>query len=478
MSHIAGEIRSQRHTNRLSLTENVVSGLVAIFDTLMIAAPGICAYLAYAESGAADRRYFTAILVLSGLSVGLAWGLGAYASLDRIVEETPYRDIVHGFLLAVCVVLALGFGLKVSESYSRVWLVTWIGSAFLSLVAGRYVVRTVLSRIPRIVVRRLAIVGSGEQARRLLSRMRHVVRNNIVGIYDDIEGDVPDEIEGVKVVGTVQQLIWAIRSGEVDDVILALPWSAELRFKEIFGVLKDLPVNIRISPDLISFHLAEWRPVMIGGVPAIQALERPIAGWSYIVKTVFDRVTAVLAIVILSPMFLLISLAVWLDTRGPIFFVQDRLGFNDRVFRVFKFRTMFSNRCDPDAAVQATRGDDRVTWIGRLLRRTSLDELPQLFNVLRGDMSLVGPRPHAVGMTAEGKALNEAVARYAARHRVKPGMTGWAQVNGYRGNADSVEHLNRRVEYDLWYIDHWSFILDVWIIICTVGRVITDRNAY
>ncbi len=462
---------------KISLTENVVSCIIAVVDFFMIVSPALFAYFIYVFSGHLDQMYLIALLVQASLTIGIAWNAGGYVNSSNILKESSTWTLIRAFVLAAGFTLVLGFGLKVSAHYSRLWVGAWLLTSLVCLVAGRFLISTVVARMPDLMVRRVAVLGAGEQAQRLIRQMKLADHYKVIGIFDDRRTRAPAEIEGIQVVGGIEQLIMAVRSGKIDDVILTLPWSAAGRIDEILTKLSMLPVNVRIGPDLINFHLADRRLTMMGGVPAIHALERPISGWSYIAKSLVDRVLSLVLMVLLSPLFLLISVIIRIESPGPVLFVQERFGFNDHVFRVYKFRTMYHHRRDPEARQQTVRDDPRVTRFGSILRKTSLDELPQLFNVLVGDMSLVGPRPHALGMTAEGQSLNDAVARYAARHRVKPGITGWAQINGCRGNADSVEKINRRIECDLWYIDHWSLSLDIWILVKTLMSL-RDRNAY
>jgi exopolysaccharide biosynthesis polyprenyl glycosylphosphotransferase len=211
----------------------------------------------------------------------------------------------------------------------------------------------------------------------------------------------------------------------------------------------------------------------------LHVFDRPISGWSWFIKMAEDYLVAIFVLVILSPLLFLIALAIKLDSRGPILFRQHRQGFNNAPIEIWKFRTMRTDSANPEGAViQATHHDPRVTRVGRFLRRLSLDELPQLVNVLRGEMSIVGPRPHAPGTRARGQLFEEAVERYAARHRVKPGITGWAQINGWRGETDTLEKIQKRVEHDLYYIDNWSIWLDLLIIVQTIAILFRDDRAY
>ena len=206
--------------------------------------------------------------------------------------------------------------------------------------------------------------------------------------------------------------------------------------------------------------------------------DKPIADWDYVVKSAFDRVVSALLIVLLAPVMLAVALAVRLESKGPALFRQKRYGFNNELIEVYKFRSMYVDRCDANATRLVTKDDPRVTRVGRIIRKTSLDELPQLFNVLKGQLSLVGPRPHALQAKAEDKLYDDVVDGYFARHRVKPGITGWAQINGWRGETDTREKIERRVEHDLYYIENWSIWFDIYILAMTPIALADSRSAY
>ena len=216
----------------------------------------------------------------------------------------------------------------------------------------------------------------------------------------------------------------------------------------------------------------------IGDVPFLPVFDKPMSDWDIALKSLFDRVVAATLIVLASPLLLALALGVKLSSPGPVFFVQTRYGFNNEKFGVFKFRSMYSDRCDAHADRLVTRGDPRVTRFGAFIRRTSLDELPQLFNVLRGDLSLVGPRPHALKGKAAGMIYEQVVEGYFARHRVRPGITGWAQINGWRGETDTVEKIEQRVAHDLHYIENWSLWMDIKILASTPWSVLHGKNAF
>jgi exopolysaccharide biosynthesis polyprenyl glycosylphosphotransferase len=237
-------------------------------------------------------------------------------------------------------------------------------------------------------------------------------------------------------------------------------------------------VRIRLAPDLANFAFAHRPLVLLGDMPVITLFERPISGTDAIVKRAEDLLFTSIILFFIWPIMLIAAIAVKLDSPGPVFFRQPREGFNNQRFDVLKFRSMVHDQCETDGVQQATRGDARVTRVGRIIRATSIDELPQLFNVLMGDMSLVGPRPHAPSTRANGRLFHEVVQTYAARHKVKPGITGWAQVCGWRGETDTEEKLVKRLEHDLHYIENWSVPFDIYILFRTVFAVLFPKNAF
>jgi Undecaprenyl-phosphate glucose phosphotransferase len=257
-----------------------------------------------------------------------------------------------------------------------------------------------------------------------------------------------------------------------------LPLAADWRLARVVDKLRQLPIDVRLCPDQAGFRVRPHGVSQIDGMAMLNVLDRPLRDWHLVGKEIEDRVIAALALLVISPLLLLIALAIKLDSRGPVFFRQRRYGFNNQLIEIFKFRTMHHHARDPNAEQLTRRNDPRVTRVGAFLRRTSLDELPQFFNVLRGEMSVVGPRPHALAAKAGGLLYQDAVADYASRHRVKPGITGWAQVNGWRGETAQLEQIERRVQHDLYYIENWSILFDLRIILLTVIGGFTGRYAY
>ena len=390
--------------------------------------------------------------------------------------------MAFGWLITTGGLLLLGYALGVTEMVPRLWAVGWALTVLATLVGCRFVIHRALQKLAhgRRFARRTLIYGAGDQGRRLAARLRGTegFDTEVIGFIDDRKRRIPDRIDDVPLLGDTDNLLELIDAHEVDQIMIALPWAAERRILDLIRRIAESPVQIRLAPDLYGLALNEASFSEVAGLRMLRVFDRPISGWSFAMKSIEDKLLALIALVILAPLLLVIATLIKLDSSGPVLFRQRRHGFNNSPFVVWKFRTMRTDTPHQDGAVPATRNDHRVTRIGRFLRRSSLDELPQLFNVLKGDMSIVGPRPHPTALQAAGRRFEEVVQSYAARHNVKPGITGWAQVNGWRGEADTVEKIQSRVEHDLYYIDHWSLWLDLRIIVLTALRMWQDRNAY
>jgi Undecaprenyl-phosphate glucose phosphotransferase len=367
------------------------------------------------------------------------------------------------------------------QDLSRLWVGIWLIYGHLGLMLARGGLELLLRRWQRVgrLTRNIVIIGAGEHGHRLVEHLRradHGVR--LLGLFDDRRARVPDYVAGYPVLGTIDDLLDLARDKPIDQIIVALPWSAEQRLLACMRKLRSLAVDVRLCPDLIGFHLPHRSVSHLAGVPLLNVFEKPLGGWNSVVKAIEDRVLAALILLLVAPLMLLVALAIKLASPGPVLYRQARYGFNNEVIEVYKFRTMHVDDCDRGGGTslaQARRDDPRITPLGRLLRRTSLDELPQLLNVLKGDMSLVGPRPHAVAHNVQYARL---IDEYLARHRVKPGITGWAQVNGLRGETDTLAKMQKRVQHDLYYIENWSLGFDLRIILMTLLVVLNDPNAY
>ena len=399
-------------------------------------------------------------------------GLYDFEVLSEARGQT--RRIFMGLVVAALFLVAVGYLLKISEQYSRGWFAVWFTLSAFAVFAAHAVNTRVLRWLRALgaFARNIVIYGSGDIAESVLRRVAMSPMNlRVIGVFDDLSRD---QTAQVPVSGGLSDLISFGQQRRIDEILIAMPMTNELRIANLVEQLSLLPADIRICPSATAFRIPPKRLLDYEGLAVLELERRPMEGWAPIIKNAEDKLLASFLLIAFAPFFVLIALAVKLDSRGPAIFKQRRHGFNHEVFTLYKFRTMHVVEDGPGIA-QATRQDPRITRVGRFLRKTSLDELPQLFNVLRGDMSLVGPRPHAL---SHNEYYSTVLARYANRHKVKPGMTGWAQVNGYRGETDTPEKMRRRVEHDLWYIENWSVWLDVKILAMTPFYGFVNTNAF
>ena len=389
-----------------------------------------------------------------------------------------------GILIAIATsflfFLSIAFSFNATQIYSSSWLVAFALSSFMMVWCARGVLREIFAYLDRrgVIGRSIAVLGSGEQAALFLQSVRMVKPyfTSVSGVFYHCGEKSAACVEGHKLVGSLSELMEAARREEVDDVVIALPWNARNDITQVVEQLKELPVSVFVAMDSVGYSL-NFRPAVgsMSELPMFEVVQRPISGWGSILKRIEDVSLAILALILLSPLLLLIAVLIKLDSPGPVLFRQTRLGFNNQQFDIFKFRSMYHRDIPEDRVEQASKGDPRITKIGRFIRRTSIDELPQLFNVINGSMSLVGPRPHALNHNQE---FAEKVRGYFARHRVKPGITGWAQVNGWRGETDTLEKIQARIEHDIYYTDNWSLAFDIRILVLTAASVLFHKAAY
>ncbi len=462
------------------LAPSLITGSLRPIDVLVVLTSGLLAYYARFATLGIDTFtiYSLAVGCLVSVNAFHLAGLYQFQRLTDLPEQT--RRLLIAWPLVIGSLVMLGFVSGLLDAVSRGWVALWLVFGFAGLLGARVLVRAQLLRwyqAGRLTLN-IAVIGAGEHGRRFIEHLRQQERHvNIIGLFDDRRDRIPDFIAGFPVLGNVDDLLLFARRHRIDQIIVALPWGAEERLLGWLKKLKTLPADIRLCPDVIGFHLPHRGVSHIAGVPMLNVFEKPIAGWDGVVKALEDRLLAALILLMISPLMLAVALAIKLTSPGPVFFKQKRYGFNNEIIEVFKFRSMHVERCSNDAGqiAQATRDDDRITPLGRLLRRTSLDELPQFINVLRGQMSIVGPRPHAV---AHNEQYAQLIDEYLARHKVKPGITGWAQVNGLRGETDTLDKMERRVQFDLHYIENWSLAFDLRIILLTLLVGFSHPNAY
>jgi polysaccharide biosynthesis protein PslA len=427
-----------------------------------------------------SRLYVNAVLTAAIFYAGLGEVTGVYDVDVRFSVRRAWGRVLTAWFATAMFLVTMGFLFKASSDFSRAWALSWFVGGGVAICAARALATQWMRRLKRqgAFNQRVAIFGAGPQGTRLAKYIQgnDKLTIELVGFFDDRPPARLDDFQSeLPVRGNLDGLLQAIRMGMIDQVIVALPWSAEVRLQEVVARLAITPIRIRLAPDLASFAFAQRPVVMLGDLPVMTLFERPISGFDQVLKKIEDLLLSGFLILLASPLLLLIAIAVKLDSPGPIFFRQPREGFNNRKFSIWKFRSMRVEEGQTDSIRQAEKGDVRVTRIGRLLRRASLDELPQLFNVLSGEMSLVGPRPHAASTRAGDRLFGDIVATYAARHKVKPGITGWAQVCGWRGETDTEDKLVRRLEHDLYYIENWSVLFDLYVLVRTAPALLSAR---
>ncbi len=365
-----------------------------------------------------------------------------------------------------------------------VWVFVFPVVSYLAVIFVRVLGRPIFAACA--VPRRIMIVGRAERCSGLVQSLRRALPSStrIVGVVDCEDaypangGGTPTTVCGLPVLGDHDEFAGMVRKGEVDVVILAEPWLATADARSVARLAQNTRVDVLYAPSLDNLELPLTITVELGGIPFVRASYPSLLGWQAPLKRAQDVFFAGLLLLLAAPAMIAISVLVKLSSPGPILFRQLRVGYNGQAFEALKFRTMFTHLSDAEGAAQTRRGDHRITPVGAWLRRRSLDELPQLLNVLHGDMSLVGPRPHAVGTTVEGLPLDQAAPAYRIRQRVKPGLTGWAQINGSRGALHTAEDVRERVTLDLHYIRNWSLAFDLQIIWRTVRVLLHDKNAY
>ena len=384
--------------------------------------------------------------------------------------------VAQASTLSVLVFMSVAFLFWEKEySFSRgVFFYFW-ALAVVSLVVERLVLRQVLSgfRMRGYNLRHVLIVGSGELAETVAQKISEHpgLGLNIRGFLGERPEEVGRKIAGAPIVGRYSDVQVVLEQNGIDQVLIALPLESITYLEEILKRIGPSMVDIKVIPDIYKFISLRGGIEDFDGLPVVSLLDTPLGGWNDVVKRTVDVVLATILLSLLSPLFLLIGLAIRLTSPGPVFFRQERMSLDGRMFLVWKFRTMQRNAEAETGAVWAAPEDPRRTRLGAWLRRTSLDELPQLLNVLRGEMSLVGPRPERPVFIEQ---FRQNIPKYMLRHKVRAGMTGWAQVNGLRGNT-SVE---QRIRYDLYYIENWSLLLDFKILLLTLFRGFNNPNAY
>lgn len=387
-------------------------------------------------------------------------------------------NLLLSWVMIVGVLLLLGYATKSSQLYSRLTLFTWFTITPLPLLLSQIALNRLTTAMVHITgnTRKAVIAGVTDLSQRLANQFvqDQSLSTDVMGYFEDRSKERVGQLENGRVLGKLSELANYVSKNNIDVIYISLPIRNLDRTKKLLHDLHDTTASIYYVPDIFVFDLIQARTYEINGIPAVALCETPFVGISGLLKRLSDIFIASVAIILTAPLLLAIAIAVKLTSRGPAIFKQYRYGLDGREILVYKFRTMIVTENSEDI-LQATRNDPRVTPLGAFLRRYSLDELPQLFNVLQGRMSMVGPRPHAV---AHNETYRKLIKGYMIRHKVLPGITGLAQVNGLRGETSEVEQMEKRIESDLEYLRHWSLQLDIQIIFKTIMVVLRNNNAY
>jgi Undecaprenyl-phosphate glucose phosphotransferase len=463
----------------------VVAGTVRLIEFALVAVVGLAVYVAYVlPSDGFEWYYVGAIVGISVLSMIAFQVADIYQIQAFRGHEKQYMRLASAWSVVFLIAIGFSFFAKAGDQFSRVWLGGFYVAGLVVLIVFRRALFLLIRHWTRQgrLDRRTVVVGADSNGEELIKALA-VQRDSdvhVIGVFDDrADGRTIDSCGGRPKLGRVDDLVEFARRTRVDLVIFALPISAENRILQMLKKLWVLPVDIRLSAHSNKLRFRPRSYSYLGNVPVLDVFDRPIADWDVVTKWLFDKIVGGLLLLGLAPAMLLIALAIKFDSRGPVFFKQKRYGFNNELIEVYKFRSMHVEHSDATASKLVTKNDPRVTRVGRFIRKTSLDELPQLINVvIKGNLSLVGPRPHAVYAKAADRLYDDAVDGYFARHRVKPGITGWAQINGWRGETDTEEKIRRRVEHDLYYIENWSVLFDLYILARTPSALAKTENAY
>jgi len=464
----------------------VIAGAVRIADFSVLSLVGIALYLGYVVPLSGFYwEYVAAIFAMTAAAVICFQAADIYQVQVFRGQLRQMTRMISSWAFVFLLFIGASFFAKLGGEVSRLWLSAFFFVGLALLIIGRLFLRSMVRSWARQgrLDRRTIIVGADQNGEKLVEALKSQDDSDIdiLGVFDDRNDDRSLETcAGSPKLGKVDDIIEFARRTRVDLVLFALPISAETRILEMLKKLWVLPVDIRLSAHTNKLRFRPRSYSYLGEVPTLDVFEAPITDWDLVTKWLFDHVVGAIILLLAAPLMALVALAVKLDSPGPVLFRQKRFGFNNERIDVFKFRSLYHDQADPLAAKVVTKNDSRVTRVGRFIRKTSLDELPQLFNVVfKSNLSLVGPRPHAVQGKLQSRLFDEAVDGYFARHRVKPGITGWAQINGWRGEVDSEEKIQKRVEFDLYYIENWSVLFDLYILLKTPLALMTkNENAY
>ena len=461
--------------NVLKENSTLLDAALRIVDPLFTLASGVLAYYLYFDNWEIKANYVAALLAVALLAFAAFPSLKLYQSQRGI----SFAEEVRALFLAWLAIAVTGgvflFLTKTGADFSRGWALIWMAGGFLAHTLSRAATRIVLRALRRRGhnLRHVVIAGAGEHGRDVAARLRTAPWSGLTvrGFYDDDPNLQGTMVDGIPVLGGLERIAEDFAQDSADQVWIALPLRADKRVREVLDSLRQTSAVVRFVPDIYSFHLLHHSVTEVAGMPVLNLTDSPHTGVDSTLKTLEDLVLASVLLIASLPLWVLIGVGVKLSSRGPVFYRQERVTWNGQRFAMLKFRSMPHNTEAGSGPVWSRSGEQRATGFGSFLRRYSLDELPQLFNVLKGDMSLVGPRPERPEFVRQ---FRQQIPGYMQKHLVKAGITGWAQVNDLRGDTD----LAQRIQYDLYYIDHWSVMFDLRILALTLWHILTSRHAH
>ena len=459
------------HASRISFLQRLIDVVVIL---------SVCKVVLFSLGKVWDTRLILAAVFLVAFFAIFSEMRGFYSSWRTTRLEEEIRELLVIWVMAVFSAVMLAFLVHVSERFSRLVVLNWFLMVPVVMIAVRLLVRWSLRFVRRhgANLRTVAVVGNNPTGHRLVMHVNSMPWAGLIvkGFFDYRQRECePVVIGGVSyTLNTMSELLSLVNAGEIDSVYVALPLTRERRIEDLVNQLADTTASVYVVPDIFVSELMHSRWTNFGGMPLVSVYETPFFGLHGWLKRLEDIVLATLILMLIWPLMLAIAVAIKMTSPGSVIFRQKRYGLNGAGVEVWKFRSMTAS--DNGAhVVQATKGDARITPLGAFLRKTSLDELPQFINVLQGSMSVVGPRPHAV---AHNEQYRKLIKGYMLRHKVKPGITGWAQVNGWRGETDTLDKMQARVDCDLEYIQSWTLWLDLKIVFMTVFRGFSGKNVY
>lgn len=471
--------RLSKMTDNNGFIKNNINTFAVVYRLIDLVVIQLMLLLAiYSYSLSYTKEYFELSLIASIGFFFTAESFTLYRSWRAgFFKEIVFYSFIAWFMGAVLVITFLFFT-KQSEGFSRVTVGIWFVSTFFMLILWRYAFNKFLAKIRAkgLNTRSVAIIGVTKSAKRLAQQILEHPETGyrLTAIFDDRMPDRIDATYHAWLKGSIEEGVDQAKNNEFDAVYIALPMTAESRIKCILQRLGDTTANVQIIPDLFIYTLMQASMSHVGDIQTISVYDNPMVGGNAALKRLEDIVLSSIILTLIFIPLIVIAVAVKFTSKGPVIFKQNRYGLDGKKIKVWKFRSMTVTE-NSDVVTQATKGDTRITPLGAFLRRTSLDELPQFINVLQGRMSVVGPRPHAV---AHNESYRKSVDYYMLRHKVRPGITGWAQVNGWRGETDTIDKMEMRIKFDLEYIRNWTLWLDVKIVTFTIFKSFNDKNAY